>query len=228
MNGDADAIRPEQRLQLLLWLAPLEFIGLLDFGFCSLGPPVHWIAPLFFTCLIGIANFAIYMATIDYMVAAYGPYAASATGGNGFCRDLLAGIAAVYATPLYENIVHGTNWQLVIPTEILAGISIPIILPIYVFYVWGEWFRARSPYAQTLSSKRGERKEARAEAISRAASPAQSRANSISAGAQARRVSEMRGFGSVPVSRSNSLRGGHKRSDLEAVVPARSFSVSHR
>lgn len=39
------------------------------------------------------------MATIDYMVAAYGPYSASATGGNGFARDFLAGIAAMYSTP---------------------------------------------------------------------------------------------------------------------------------
>jgi hypothetical protein len=39
------------------------------------------------------------MATIDYMIAAYGPYAASATGGNGFARDFLAGIAAMYSAP---------------------------------------------------------------------------------------------------------------------------------
>lgn len=39
------------------------------------------------------------MATIDYMIASYGPYAASATGGNGFARDFLAGIAAMYSVP---------------------------------------------------------------------------------------------------------------------------------
>jgi hypothetical protein len=32
----------------------------------SLGPPhVHWIAPLIFSAIVGIANYAIYMATID-------------------------------------------------------------------------------------------------------------------------------------------------------------------
>lgn len=45
------------------------------------------------------SQYAIYMATIDYMVAAYGPYSASATGGNALARDFLAGIAALYATP---------------------------------------------------------------------------------------------------------------------------------
>lgn len=39
------------------------------------------------------------MATVDYMIASYGPYAASATGGNGFARDFLAGIAAMYSIP---------------------------------------------------------------------------------------------------------------------------------
>ncbi|KAK2782413.1 hypothetical protein FQN53_009750 [Emmonsiellopsis sp. PD_33] len=44
------------------------------------------------------------MTTIDYMVATSGPYSASAAGGNGFSRDLLAGISTMYATPMYTDI----------------------------------------------------------------------------------------------------------------------------
>jgi hypothetical protein len=55
-------------------VAPLETIGLFGFAWTSLGPPhVHWIAPMIFSALVGIANYAIYMGTIDYMIAAYGP-----------------------------------------------------------------------------------------------------------------------------------------------------------
>ena len=36
--------------------APLETIGLFGFAWTSLGPPVHWIAPLIFSTLVGIAN----------------------------------------------------------------------------------------------------------------------------------------------------------------------------
>lgn len=91
---------PEYRLKWLLFTAPLETIGLFGFAWSSMGPDYnHWIVPLIFSAFVGVANYAIYMATIDYMVAAYGPYAASATGGNGFARDFLAGIAALYATP---------------------------------------------------------------------------------------------------------------------------------
>lgn len=66
----SDAMAPEFRLKWLLFLAPLETIGLFGFAWTSLGPPqVHWFGPMFFSCLIAIANFGIYMSTIDYMIA---------------------------------------------------------------------------------------------------------------------------------------------------------------
>ena len=180
---DDRRMAPEQRLKLLLWLVPLEPIGLLGFAFASLGPPAvsSWIAPLIFTALIGIANFAIYMATIDYMVAAYGPYAASATGGNGFCRDFLAGIAALYARPMYTRIMSGTRWQLTIPSCILAGVAVLAVTPVYIFYVYGPQIRQKSPYASELAKERGEKKPERDAAVGRVSqpsSPVQSRANS--------------------------------------------------
>ncbi|KAK4542960.1 hypothetical protein LTR36_005958 [Oleoguttula mirabilis] len=216
MDGDENRIRPERRLWLLLWLAPLEAIGLFGFAWTSLGPPqVHWIAPLLFVLPIGIANFAIYMATIDYMVAAYGPYSASATGGNGFCRDFLAGIAALYATPFYHNIAKGTKWQLAIPTWILSGIALAVAIPVYVFYVYGEWFRQRSPFAQGLVQKKEEVKEEREEAKRRTnpqGTPTHSRANSLErvTGGLKRRA----GVETVPVTRTHSLvdEGGRRGS----------------
>jgi hypothetical protein len=43
------------------------------------------------------------------MIAAYGPYAASATGGNGLARDFLAGIAAMYATPCMSTLSSASH-----------------------------------------------------------------------------------------------------------------------
>jgi len=138
-------------LQWLLFLAPLETIGLFGFAWTSLGPPkIPWIAPLLFSSLIGIANYAIYMATIDYMVASYGPYSASATGGNALARDFLAGIAAMYATPFYE--VFPGKYKLEWPTTILAILAAIVTIPIYVFYWKGPQIRERSKFAQTLAS----------------------------------------------------------------------------
>ncbi|KAJ5670821.1 uncharacterized protein N7477_006184 [Penicillium maclennaniae] len=150
---DPDALQPEVRLYWLLWVAPLLSIGLFGFAWTSLGPPhVHWIAPMIFSALIAIANFSIYMATIDYMIAAYGPYAASATGGNGFARDFLAGIAAMYSVPMYKHM--GTTDTLEWPSTFLGFMAILFTIPIYVFYWYGPKIRERSPFAQVLASDR--------------------------------------------------------------------------
>ena len=93
----------ESRLWWLLWTAPCLPIGLIGFAWTSTGPPIPWIASMIFAAIVGIANYSIYMATIDYMVCAYGPYSASATGGNGWSRDFLAGVLTVPATPFFTS-----------------------------------------------------------------------------------------------------------------------------
>ncbi|KAK5174008.1 uncharacterized protein LTR77_001088 [Saxophila tyrrhenica] len=176
---------PERRLWWLLWLVPLEPIGLALFGYAAFGPPkVHWWVAMLGAAFIGIANFAIYMATIDYMIAAYHPVAASATGGNGFCRDFLAGLAALFTGPFYKEIRPGTKWQFSSPTFILCGIGTLLCVPVFVFYFFGEWFRNRSPYATQIEKEREEDREAREHAIIESrkvtpkSTPAASRASS--------------------------------------------------
>lgn len=60
----------------------------------------------------GLSQYSIYQSSIDYTVAAYGPYAASATGGNDFARDFLSGIAALYSTPSMSTITIGSHFPL--------------------------------------------------------------------------------------------------------------------
>ncbi|KAJ5665450.1 uncharacterized protein N7477_007898 [Penicillium maclennaniae] len=162
----------ERRLLLLLFIAPLEPIGLLGFAWTSMGPPIPWIAPLIFACLIAMANYAIYMATIDYMVAAYGPYSASATGGNGFARDFLAGIATMYSTPMYQNMgsTHSLQWA----STLLGCVGFLVMIPIYVFYWKGPEIRKKSKFAQELEADRvrhGETRRASSFAASHAGQP---------------------------------------------------------
>lgn len=156
-HGD-DALVPERRLKWVLWLAPLEPIGLFGFAWTSLGRKhgfnVHWMGSMVFSTLVGIANYGIYLSTVDYMVAAYGVYSASATGGNAFARDLLAGISAMYATPMYTNI--GDKFHVEYATTILACLSCLVVLPIYVFYWKGPYVRSKSKFAQSLAADRKE------------------------------------------------------------------------
>ncbi|KAJ5128840.1 hypothetical protein N7526_007006 [Penicillium atrosanguineum] len=129
----ADFAPAERRLKWLLWLAPFEPIGLFGFAWTSFGQArgIPWIASMIFSTMVGIANYAIYLSSVDYMIAAYGVYSASACGGNAFARDLLAGISAMYAFPMYENI--GDKWHVEAPQ-----------------------IRARSKFAQSLVAERAD------------------------------------------------------------------------
>lgn len=96
------------------------------------------------------------MATIDYMIASYGPYSASATGGNALARDFLAGIAALYSTPFYE---YFQGRQLEYPSTVLACVAFVVTIPIFIFYWKGPWVRKRSKFAQVLASDQAKRGE---------------------------------------------------------------------
>ena len=102
-NPDDEKAQYESRLWWLLYTAPCLPIGLIGFAWTSLGPPLHWMGTMVFAAIVGIANYSIYMATIDYMICAYGPYSASATGGNGWARDFLAGVLTLPATPYFTS-----------------------------------------------------------------------------------------------------------------------------
>lgn len=102
-NPHDEKAQYESRLWWLLYTAPCLPVGLIIFGWTSTGPPLHWIGTCIGAAIVGIANYSIYMATIDYMICAYGPYSASATGGNGWSRDFLAGVLTIPATPFFQS-----------------------------------------------------------------------------------------------------------------------------
>jgi len=160
-----DSVEPESRLWLLLYLAPLETIGLFIFAWTTLGPAynIPWIAPMIAAVLIGIANYAIYMATIDYMIASYGEYSASATGGNGFARDLLAGIAAFYSTPMFKNIPG--RFRYAWASTILGVLALVILGPVYVIYWKGPQIRDNSKFAMQLVKEGFAREDEEAKAV---------------------------------------------------------------
>ncbi|KAN0067641.1 Major facilitator superfamily domain containing protein [Elaphomyces granulatus] len=129
---DDEVAQYESRLWWLLFTAPCLPIGLIGFAWTSLGPPVHWMGTMVFSAIVGIANYSIYMATIDYMICAYGPYSASATGGNGWARDFLAGVLTIPATPFFENI--GDKLHIEYASIILFCISVILVIAVYAIY----------------------------------------------------------------------------------------------
>ncbi|KAF2022022.1 MFS multidrug transporter [Aaosphaeria arxii CBS 175.79] len=146
-----ETLAPETRLWWLLFQCVLLPIGLLGGAFAAAGPPLHWSGFIVFSCCIGAANFAIYYATVDYMVAAYGEYSASATGGNGFARDFLAGLCAIYTGPMYRAL--GVRNSMLV----LFGFGFLFCIPVFVFYLRGPAIRKRSKFAQKIARDREDR-----------------------------------------------------------------------
>jgi MFS family permease len=153
---DDEKAQYESRLWFLLYTAPCLPIGLIGFAWTIQGPPIHWIGSMVFAAIVGIANYAIYMATIDYMICAYGPYSASATGGNGWARDFLAGVLTVPATPFFTNIGASSGNNLEYATTILFCIAACLVAAVYVIYWKGPALRKRSPFAQRLADARSD------------------------------------------------------------------------
>jgi hypothetical protein len=146
----------ESRLWFLLYTAPCLPIGLVGFAWTIQGPPIHWIGSMIFAAIVGIANYAIYMATVDYMICAYGPYSASATGGNGWARDFLAGVLTVPAIPFFSNIGKASGRNLEYATTILFCISFVLVIAVYIIYWKGPVLRKQSPFAQQLAEARND------------------------------------------------------------------------
>jgi hypothetical protein len=84
------------------------------------------------------------------MIAAYGPYSASATGGNGWARDFLAGVLTVPATPFFTNIGE-PKYNLQIASTMLFVISLVLVAAVYSIYYNGPALRRRSPFAESLA-----------------------------------------------------------------------------
>ncbi|BCS09055.1 hypothetical protein ALUC_21425A [Aspergillus luchuensis] len=212
---DDERAQYESRLWFLLYTAPCLPIGLIGFAWTSLGPPVHWIGSMVFSAIVGIANYSIYMATIDYMICAYGPYSASATGGNGWSRDFLAGVLTIPATPFFENI--GGKYHLEYASTILFCISFLLVIAVYVIYWYGPTLRKRSPFAQQLSDARVEL-QTHGRRLSKI--PSGSRANSFARSQQNLRIRHTLG------SRPGSYIASRPASNVNSRVNSRRNSLS--
>ncbi|KAK8109667.1 MFS general substrate transporter [Apiospora kogelbergensis] len=152
-HPESDYAKFEARLWWLMYTAPCLPIGLAIFAWTSTSSS-HWMGPIAGSAVIGIANFAIYQATIDYMVAAYGPYSASATGGNGFARDVLAGILTWAAMPFYDHFRNAYPKNgLQFANTALAGISCVLVVSAMAIYWNGAALRKRSSFAQKLAAE---------------------------------------------------------------------------
>ncbi|KAF2690099.1 MFS general substrate transporter [Lentithecium fluviatile CBS 122367] len=131
--------RPELRLILMIWAAPLVPAGFFWYGW-SAQAKVHWIVPILGTVVIGLGSFLILMPAQLYLVDAFGiEGAASALAVNTVLRSLFGAMLPLAGPPLYNKLHLG--WG----NSLLAFIALAFVPVPFLFYKYGEKLRTRFP-----------------------------------------------------------------------------------
>ncbi|KAK9381924.1 major facilitator superfamily domain-containing protein [Kockiozyma suomiensis] len=128
--------KPEHRLPLMIILSPAIVIGLIIYGWSS-KYQVHWIVPMIGTYFIGVGILATLSPTMNYLVDAYGIYAASAASASTMVRSLGGAFLPLAGESMYDAL--GLGWG-----NTLLAFIVLILLPVPIsLYYHGESLRKR-------------------------------------------------------------------------------------
>ena len=92
---------PEARLYAAMIIGPLLPIGCFIYGWTSYSY-IPFIAPCIGLAVLTGAIFTIYLAATQYVMDAYGPYAASGVGSLSIVRNLCAGFWPLFINDFYD------------------------------------------------------------------------------------------------------------------------------
>ncbi|KAK7207428.1 benomyl/methotrexate resistance protein [Myxozyma melibiosi] len=128
--------KPEHRLPLMILLSPFLVIGLIIYGW-SAKFQVHWIVPIIGTYFVGLGLLATFSPTMNYLVDAYGIYAASASSASTMVRSLGGAFLPLAGNSMYAAL--GLGWG-----NTLLAFIVLIMLPVpVVLYYRGEELRKK-------------------------------------------------------------------------------------
>ncbi|KAI1435889.1 major facilitator superfamily domain-containing protein [Xylaria sp. CBS 124048] len=129
--------RPEERLILMKWFAPIAPLGCFIYGWTA-GYHVHWIVPIVGTYFVGVGSLFVAIATQTYLVDAFGPEAAaSALAANLIIRTPFGALLVLAAPQLYAKL--GLGWG----NSVLGFITLAFAPVPWLFYRYGECMRTR-------------------------------------------------------------------------------------
>lgn len=138
-------IYPEVFLPMAIVGAICLPMGIFIFSWCAT-PHAHWFGTLVGACLAGMANFVIFQTLLNYLGMSFPRYSASAFASNCLWRSVVAGVAPLFAKPLYRNLAlrdYPVGWG----SSVLGFIATAMILIPVVFYWKGPQLRALSKFA---------------------------------------------------------------------------------
>ena len=138
-NGVDAKARPERRLILMMYVAPLMPIGLFVYGWTT-EYRVHWIVPIIGTAISAPSVVVVNAAVQTYLLDVFGPLAAaSALAAMTLLRNLMGAFLPLCAPSLYANL--GLGWG----NSVLAFMTVAFIPVPFLFYWRGSWLRERFP-----------------------------------------------------------------------------------
>ncbi|WWC85172.1 uncharacterized protein L201_000029 [Kwoniella dendrophila CBS 6074] len=132
-------VEPEERLVPLMACAILFPIGMFWLAWTSQPHFNVWI-PLMSGLVFGIGLLAIFQGITQYLIDAYGPYAASALAGSTLIRYSVAGLVSLAFPKAYETL--GNQWA----TSLFAFLGLALTPAPFIFYVYGRRIRSRCTY----------------------------------------------------------------------------------
>ncbi|CAO1622617.1 unnamed protein product [Parajaminaea phylloscopi] len=133
--------QPEMKMPFMMFTTWTLPAGLIIYGF-SVQYKVFWLVPDIGALLFGFGMMSTFLSCQAYLVDAYTTFAASALASVGFCRSLAGFGLPLAAGPLYDRLGYDYGNLLLAGIAALVGLPAPIL-----FYKYGAWLRARSPYA---------------------------------------------------------------------------------
>lgn len=136
-NGD---LPPEQRLILPMALAWMIPAGLFWMAWTDYSSVSVW-SPLAASVLVGIGILSVFISSYQYVIDAYGIYAASALASFTFVRYMCSGAAVMFAYPMFVNL--GNHWAL----SLLGFLSLVMVPVPFVFFIYGYKIRSYSRFA---------------------------------------------------------------------------------
>ncbi|KAI1266647.1 major facilitator superfamily domain-containing protein [Xylariaceae sp. FL1019] len=135
----ATVARPEERLILMKWFAPICPAGIFIYAW-TVNEHIHWIVPIIGTFLIGFSTLFVVLPVQGYFVDAFGPEAAaSALAANYLIRSPFGAFLTFAAPPLYSKL--GLGWG----NSVLGFICLAFTPVPWLFYYYGERIRIRFP-----------------------------------------------------------------------------------
>lgn len=92
--------------------------------------------------MFGLGLYMIILGILNFVVASYQTYAASALAGVILIRNLFGAGFPLFVSGMYANL--GTEWA----SSILAFLSLLLVPIPYLFFYKGKAIRLRSPWAR--------------------------------------------------------------------------------